>query len=262
MANLYVVVNFNGYAAGTDLLVGAYPKADFVQNPKERTALPPYAATATATTDGSGNAEITGLSSTTDYWVVVRDVDGNHWFYVPQGRLGNSSSTRVRLAYTQAQPSVSLQTIFTGAGYLSLTGTGQTSEDGDLTQNGGFNVTDTNGDGISLSSQGTAGISGVGAGDAPGLSLGGSGSSTSAGVYLEGVSLADGEPAVEIVGVPNSIGDLGIQISNASPHGGIIIGAGADALGFYNTSPVSQADHPANIDDVITLLTNLGLCAA
>ena len=36
---------------------------------------------------------------------------------------------------------------------------------------------------------------------------------------------------------------------------------GSGKLGFYNVTPVVRAAHPATLSDVITLLTNLGLCS-
>lgn len=43
--------------------------------------------------------------------------------------------------------------------------------------------------------------------------------------------------------------------------GGVTLGAAGQEVGFYGTTPVSQAAHPTTLADVITLLTNLGLCA-
>jgi hypothetical protein len=59
-------------------------------------------------------------------------------------------------------------------------------------------------------------------------------------------------------------GTLRAQANFAFSLGGTVIQAGCTAtqsvLGFYGVAPVARAAHPAVLGDVITLLTNLGLC--
>lgn len=101
MSNLYVNVTYNGNNIAASKFIAAYTASQFVQNPKERSDPPPFAAVNTQATDSSGNAELTGLTSGVAYWVGVLDDDGMHWTYC-YGRVGNSSGDRMQCSYALA----------------------------------------------------------------------------------------------------------------------------------------------------------------
>lgn len=139
-------------------------------------------------------------------------------------------------------------------GYASLTGPGQTTTPGALTQNGPLTVLDA-----------TSGTT---------IHLGGP-----EGFYVQsneniyewsavGFTLSTGTPefaaATQIQASPAGMhlfsGSDGIQIANGT--GGIVVQtAGAGHLSFYGAPPTPQAAHPTTLADVITILQNLGLCS-
>jgi hypothetical protein len=89
MSNLAVHVAVNG-ANGTGLAVSIYPQSNFVYQPQRGNPPPNATATATGTTDGSGNVTLTGLSAVA-YQLMVVDARGvNNWFGVPAGYVGGS----------------------------------------------------------------------------------------------------------------------------------------------------------------------------
>lgn len=112
-------------------------------------------------------------------------------------------------------------------GYASLTGAGQTSSPGDLTQVGGFTVADVEGDGITLLSEQAGSVS---------LTTTGSGGIT---LDCEG-----GEVLIA--------GDTGIAISS-------------DAVGFFGTTPqpkptvTGSRGGNAALASLLTSLEGLGL---
>ena len=94
MSTLAVTVNVAG-AAGTALVVQAYPQTDFSLHPSRGFGPPNAAATATGTTDGSGNVTLTGLS-TVAYELLVVDARGvNNWFFVPASYIGLSFTATI-----------------------------------------------------------------------------------------------------------------------------------------------------------------------
>lgn len=164
MSNLYISARYNGYHVGESLPCAAYLATDFVQYPKDRSPVPHQAAVNTQTTDSSGNAEFTGLSTSSNYWVMVQDNDGNHWTYVMGNRVGNSSGDRVVCTWTRAAvPAPTVQQITSedgsvtidppdgqgivdlsasggGSGIASISGAGVTTDPGYLDQDGDFSV--------------------------------------------------------------------------------------------------------------------------
>lgn len=57
------------------------------------------------------------------------------------------------------------------------------------------------------------------------------------------------------------IADIIIESGAFGPVNIAIGGPQGDLIGFFNTTPITQPAHPANVTDVINLLTALGLCA-
>jgi hypothetical protein len=105
---LYGTVTYNGNLPANGKAVAAYNAPNFVQNPQNLSPTPQQAAIATATTDASGHFELTGLVSTTNYWIMVTDTDGNHWFFIQSSQLANTSATRVPMSYVIAAAQLGL----------------------------------------------------------------------------------------------------------------------------------------------------------
>ena len=80
----------NATANGPSLSVSAWKASLFIRNPARSTSVPAGSADSTQTTDASGNATFTGLSSV-DYWILVIDARGiNNWFPCPAARVGGA----------------------------------------------------------------------------------------------------------------------------------------------------------------------------
>lgn len=137
-----------------------------------------------------------------------------------------------------------------------------------LTSDGGFGVTDNAG--ISLIENGAGGINiqdngsgGITIGSAGGninintvnnhfISHVATGTAGNAQIYMNGIN-----PSLQL----SLNGTVGAYILLNGNAGVSSITINSDKLAFYNATPVLQASHPATLTDVITLLTNLGLCA-
>jgi ribosomal protein S11 len=181
-----------------------------------------------------------------------------------------------------------------GGGYVSLTGPGETATPGALTQAGPFIVNSATGDvvvttsgassAIKLLADGTQGITistNLGSGSVAiisnnsiGLGITNSGipgiqlSSTAVTIIGPG---GDSEIAFALAGITLSAsGATGIKVINEfTATAGVIISnsgttyfnASAGKLGFFGATPITQPAAPTTLADVITLLTNLGLCA-
>jgi hypothetical protein len=90
VSSLTVNVQVNG-ANGTALGVDAWPTTTFLNNPQRGASTPNAAATASGTTDGSGNVTLAGLSAVS-YWLRVVDARGqNNWFSIPPAYIGGST---------------------------------------------------------------------------------------------------------------------------------------------------------------------------
>lgn len=125
--------------------------------------------------------------------------------------------------------------------YASLTGPGETATPGDLTQLGGFTVNDENGDGISLTQPFTGLV----------LQSGGN-------CYLwSDLDFTIGRNPSNTVTdeTLTLVASAEIELTAAQ------VLVGCSKLGFYNATTVVQAAAPTTLADVITILTNLGLCA-
>lgn len=166
-----------------------------------------------------------------------------------------------------------------GGGYDSLTGAGESGSPGALTQLGGFTVTDDAGDGVHLDS-----VSGVilSTNDSSGAEI------NLAGAEIDMQNANDGGPSSYVRMTGDSV--IGFSLY-ASPDNGstwnlpinhvswdqlfidnipqsthnTMLELSSDgtttAVGFHGATPVPQAGTPTTLADVITILTNLGLCA-
>ena len=126
--------------------------------------------------------------------------------------------------------------------YASLTGPGETATPGDLTQLGGFTVNDEYGDGISLTQPFTGLV----------LQSGGN-------CYLwSDLDFTIGRNPTNTVTdeTLTLVASAEIELSAAQ------VLVGCSKLAFYDATTVVQAAAPTTLADVITILTNLGLCAA
>ena len=191
-------------------------------------------------------------------------------------------------------------TVDTGSGgYASLTGPGETTTPGDLTQLGGFTVTDIAAHGFTFSTAlGQIFLNtfsgGIGAllnidGDFVDFDLAGPGAewvtviddtdpTNDIAVFIQNLgygaiwitsvfgSGAIGAPIVIDAGSfpnpagPNPPGAKQGLVLNPS-NGNVVVGGTGSDLGFYGATPVPQAAAPTTLAQVITILTNLGLCA-
>ena len=158
--------------------------------------------------------------------------------------------------------------VASGSGYASLTGTGETTSPGDLTQDGGlyvdvastalsdaFKVVDSTGKGIGLFSSGSVAIQ----------------------QDVSGVTVACLSTGVEIT---NSIGSSGIVINNTNGTGlidingggtpiningggtatsDITVGDNIDAVGFFGVTPTGRQVSGGTLAGVIAGLVALGL---
>lgn len=175
-------------------------------------------------------------------------------------------------------PVVTISSSGGSGGYASLTGTGETTTPGDLTQAGGFDVEDTTGDGITLNSY-MSGAIGIGinrggssggaftvdnnGGDptiflddtALGLSVGSGGTTVT--LSTSGLSLVSGAHSVLIQSNLITLEDnASTKIIKIGATSGSQIG-----LGFWGVVPILQPSAPTTLADVIAILTNYGLCA-
>lgn len=163
-----------------------------------------------------------------------------------------------------------------GGGYKSLTGAGETTTPGDLTQAGGFTVDDVNGDGIMLTSAdsdslellvGTDGTFGPGvfmneAGQAAGINLlenlGWGVNLTTAGTTPAKIALTAGNNSgLTLSGSASSESTL----DDGGSVGLLILTETGHKLGFYGAAPVAQPAAPTTLAEVIAALQALGLVA-
>lgn len=179
-----------------------------------------------------------------------------------------------------------------GGGYLSLTGPGQFATPGNLVQAGGFEI-DTLGNGfpIDLNDNAGNGITGTSTGGnvhftATGvgtvlLTAGPSGgTSTVLSVENTGFQVqtigGPSNPLLEVhntsAGLFTTAGDIAATVTTSAgstfqvTNSGHLLfqantGGTVGQIGFFAASPVPQASHPTTLGDVITILTDLGLCA-
>lgn len=95
MSTLAVTVKVAGVAAA-GLTVSAYPNSVFPLHPQRNMKPPNQAATATGTTNGSGQVTLTGLSAVA-YQLLVVDARGvNNWFPVAASYVGGSYTAIIR----------------------------------------------------------------------------------------------------------------------------------------------------------------------
>jgi hypothetical protein len=150
-----------------------------------------------------------------------------------------------------------------GGGYASLTGPGETTTPGDLTQAGGFTVNDSLGDGINFNSP----LNGVN------VTAGSFSSETTAGTGLEddssdGIVLDEtgsgGILIQSISGITLTNGGTGLGILlNGGPY--ITVGASGDTVGFYGqsgiTKPTITGSRGGNaaLGVLLTVLQSMGL---
>lgn len=143
-----------------------------------------------------------------------------------------------------------------GAGYASLTGAGETVTPGDLTQAGGFTINDTAPDGIFLFSTGGSG------GQIQMFAANGAFTdlssivTTSALIILQqvtGASTMNMQMGSGLWAAGTGSAANGVEVED--------LGGGTPGVGFYGHAAVAQAAAPTTLADVITILTNLGLCA-
>lgn len=79
-----------GTTNGPGLTVQAWKASLFLRNPARSQGVPAGSPDSTGTTDGSGNATFTGLSSV-NYWILVIDARGvTNWFPVQAVRIGGA----------------------------------------------------------------------------------------------------------------------------------------------------------------------------
>lgn len=113
-SDLYISVQVAG-EAGSGLLCQAFKSADFVTSPQHAAVVPATSPIGIAITDGSGDAEFTGLTDDLNYWVQVVDARGvNNWFYVGTAYLNNSSGSRFVCTIPWTTPTNVTQPISTG----------------------------------------------------------------------------------------------------------------------------------------------------
>ena len=180
-----------------------------------------------------------------------------------------------------------------GGGYLSLTGPGQFATPGNLVQAGGFeidtlgngfpiNLNDNAGNGVAVTSAAANIVlhatstgtiiaeAGIAAGDLTTMSV------QSTGFQVETASAAPVAPLLEVhattAGLFTTANNLTATMSTSAgstfqvANGANLLmqfntGGSVGQVGFFGVSPVPQASHPSTLADVITILTDLGLCA-
>lgn len=188
-------------------------------------------------------------------------VPGNYPFALPLTTIINDSTTPI--------PVVTVG----GMAYVSLTGAGETATPGDLTQLGGFTVTDAAGDGITLDSgSGTAHLELDGGGNASlysvetlflgnadqdAISLRGD-SIDAAGGLVQFVSSGDSEyqsTAGNLRLIAGTSGDLSIVLASGANS----ITIASDLLGFFASSPVGPQVSGGTAAGAIAGLVALGL---
>ncbi len=147
-----------------------------------------------------------------------------------------------------------------GAGYASLTGLGQTTAPGGLTQDGDFTIEDKTGlgfdyngpGGVTLSVQQPAGYPPGPGGVTIVDSIGG-------GILIE--EQGAGQLSIDGYGTGGiSMLTRGAEINVSSGGGNLQVGNSGDLIGFYGATPLAQQAAPTTLAEVITILTNLGLC--
>jgi hypothetical protein len=148
-----------------------------------------------------------------------------------------------------------------GGGYASLTGPGETTTPGDLTQAGNL-IIGSVASPFALETEIITSLSNttrieISRNGVIGYAQGITGSLVQLGATSQQTLVQGSDVAIQGDGIGSqvNIGVDGLQAFEAVEN------SGAAQLGFYNHTPVSQAAHPVTLADVITLLTNLGLCA-
>jgi hypothetical protein len=212
--------------------------------------------------------------------------------YINNGGVVNRiiAGTNITISPTSGTGVVTISASGSGGGYASLTGAGETTTPGDLTQAGGFTVDDNAGDGISLTSGGSS--------DDGDIEIRAESHSTTPGGVVN-ISAANGatqlsmnggtSPAIELISnglgsdpfgevqLNNSFarllfGESGVEYEIIMGGGAISINIGgvpvfqaesgfSNAIGFYNETPITKQSTPSTLTDVITILQNLGLCS-
>lgn len=139
--------------------------------------------------------------------------------------------------------------------YASLTGPGETATPGDLTQLGGFFVFDTVPDGIFLfSTGGSGGQVQIAAANA---------AFSDFNTFVVTSSLIEAQTTQGSSTMNMQMGAGLWAAGTGGAANGIVVedlGGGTPGVGFYGHSGVAQQAAPTTLADVITILTNLGLC--
>jgi len=288
--NLYLTFETPYNPAEAGLTVEAWPASLFAHSPVGNPgAYPPAPSpTATTTTDSSGNCELTGLTAGTDYYASIIDVNNKPWFlFCPAAYLGNLGTSRRRLSINQGP--VPAPPPFVP--YASLTGAGELTTPGALTQDGGFTVSPPatpSTDPIDLNQTGTGSYIRID-GSTGAITINGQTASSSifvdadasigisagAGILVE----ADGVAGVTIATPSGGGGPILLQTNGSgvdidiesagdvdiSASGNVSVAAALGHLGFYGVTGITQPTVTgsrggnAALHSLLSALANLGL---